>query len=291
MDDATAQELTRLRSRAYGPDADILGDPVAGARLAELEELLRRERLAASPTASAPRRPGGGTTTAADASAIRPVGGGSEPIADGNAIAPRAAEGTDSAPSAPADEATDEASATARLWALVRMLTSRLPPLATTAWAVSIAAAVALTASVIWSLASLPVVSPVTGAQQVATLEADESVRLPTGFFGNASEGAPAYEYFGLVLGRSSAPTFDGSGDCLIALDEDDLSPDGMSVNGAVYYGCRAGAFPATIEMTVNDDAPEELQAEFPEGGALQFVLEGDRIGVFWDGGAARAQG
>lgn len=34
------RELTRLRARAYGPDADISGDPVALARLVELESAI-----------------------------------------------------------------------------------------------------------------------------------------------------------------------------------------------------------------------------------------------------------
>ncbi len=42
-------ELDALRRRAYGPDADILDDPVAVARLSELEERLRRARAVRVP--------------------------------------------------------------------------------------------------------------------------------------------------------------------------------------------------------------------------------------------------
>lgn len=60
-------------------------------------------------------------------------------------------------------------------------------------------------------------------------------------------------------------------------------------MNGPLYYGCRTGAFPATFEVALDSSVPAELRAQFPEGGALQFVLHGDRIGVFWDGGATPA--
>jgi len=55
-----ADELGRLRRRAYGPDPDIADDPRALARLAELEEALRRRATAAAPVVAAlappPRR-------------------------------------------------------------------------------------------------------------------------------------------------------------------------------------------------------------------------------------------
>ncbi len=44
LDGERRAELERLRRRAYGPDADIYGDPAAIARLAELEDAVRRER-------------------------------------------------------------------------------------------------------------------------------------------------------------------------------------------------------------------------------------------------------
>ena len=45
MTDDAAAELQALRARAYGPDADILRDPVAYDRLQELEAQLRSEQL------------------------------------------------------------------------------------------------------------------------------------------------------------------------------------------------------------------------------------------------------
>ena len=60
VDDAQERELAVLRRRAYGPDADIDTDPVARARLIELEERLRGRDAgepAAPPDADGPAPP------------------------------------------------------------------------------------------------------------------------------------------------------------------------------------------------------------------------------------------
>ena len=61
LDAETQRELERLRRRAYGPDADILSDPVAAARLASLET-----------RAHAPVRPADAERTDAAARLIAP---------------------------------------------------------------------------------------------------------------------------------------------------------------------------------------------------------------------------
>lgn len=269
MDDASAAELSRLRARAYGPDADLADDTAARSRLEELEAQLRAEREAQRPSVAAVSR-------------------ASEPPADNVGARSVTPGGDTSAPDVGAED--EEDAATSRVWELVRMLTSRLPPVATAMVAVSIAAAVALTASIVWGLASLPVISQTTASQQVAALEINDDVAVPEGFFGTTSEQAIAYEYYGLLIVHSSAGgTFFGDDDCLLAVDTDNVTADGQGVNGPLYYGCRTGAFPATFEVALDSSAPAELRAQFPEGGALQFVLQGDRIGVFWDGGATPA--
>ncbi|WP_194396597.1 hypothetical protein [Microbacterium atlanticum] len=55
---ADADELERLRRRAYGPDADIGDDPSAQARLEELEAADRRRRTVAARTNARPDVPG-----------------------------------------------------------------------------------------------------------------------------------------------------------------------------------------------------------------------------------------
>ncbi|RIJ52131.1 hypothetical protein DZG00_06200 [Clavibacter lycopersici] len=44
--------------------------------------------------------------------------------------------------------------------------------------------------------------------------------------------------------------------------------------------GCAAGTFPARGVLTVTGDMPAELRDEFPEGTALEFVLEGGSVRV-----------
>ena len=38
--------------------------------------------------------------------------------------------------------------------------------------------------------------------------------------------------------------------------------------------------------MPIDGDAPDELIDRYPEGAALQFVLDGDRVAVFLDSGS-----
>jgi hypothetical protein len=66
------RELAVLRSRAYGPDADIDRDADALARLVELEELARAEVLdpaSADQPAATPRLPGASDATASSTAA------------------------------------------------------------------------------------------------------------------------------------------------------------------------------------------------------------------------------
>jgi hypothetical protein len=50
-----------------------------------------------------------------------------------------------------------------------------------------------------------------------------------------------------------------------------------------VYSGCRVGDFPATVQFSIGSNAPQELRDRYPDGSSLQFVFDGDRIGVFLD--------
>ncbi len=56
--------------------------------------------------------------------------------------------------------------------------------------------------------------------------------------------------------------------------------PSVSAPTGPVYSGCRVGSFPATIAVGVDSTSPLELRAQFP-GASLQFIKDGDRIGVF----------
>jgi hypothetical protein len=57
------------------------------------------------------------------------------------------------------------------------------------------------------------------------------------------------------------------------------------SINGPVYYGCRAGGFPATVQLDVDATTPSALRDRVAKGSALLFVLDHELVGVFSDEG------
>ncbi|KQR26304.1 hypothetical protein ASF76_03355 [Microbacterium sp. Leaf151] len=128
-------------------------------------------------------------------------------------------------------------------------------------------------------------VAVVNDAPQIATLEPDPAVNVPVGFNGAGASSA-TYEFYGLTLFETSWNMFGGGGgDCFAAvltsdIPEEDNVQGGYSMSGPSYGGCRVGNFPATLTITVDSSAPPELRTRYPDG-ALQFVKDGDRIGVF----------
>lgn len=82
VDAADRAELDELRRRAYGPGADIDGDPAASARLAQLEEAALHEREAALPAPELVGAAVGGDHPPAPLAA-RPAGPGTLPEPDG----------------------------------------------------------------------------------------------------------------------------------------------------------------------------------------------------------------
>lgn len=290
MDTGTLDELRALRARAYGPSADIDQDPAALRRLHELEArqrpgaasdaaaLVQASAVPAEPE-SAPVRP----EPTAQAEPTLPQSPASQPtppptryVDDSDAESParqHVVEETDSTP-AGADPAP------AKSGLRMRMRTRLL-------WALSVVAAAAVAAGVTYAVTSMAPVSVSSGAEQIATLEPDTLVNVPAGWFG-AGLSSAAYEYYGLTLfetagGYSSA----GNGtECftVVATDQlpaEDADTSSWSMNGPIYSGCRVGSFPATVQFSIDSNSPEELRARFPDGSALQFVRDGDRIGVF----------
>ena len=168
------------------------------------------------------------------------------------------------------------------------------------AWAASIAAVAIIVGGLVFGLARIPPVVTASGAQLVATLddplEASDRLRQWVG-----GETVRAFAFEGLTVVRTPwAPFAQGSdGECLLVFSDEQLSADG-AISGAIYTGCRAGSFPATAELVVGDDSPQPLRDRFGGGTALQFVLDGDVVGVFVGapiatptptvGAAARAQ-
>jgi hypothetical protein len=160
-------------------------------------------------------------------------------------------------------------------------------------WAASVVIAGALAAVVAVALTSASPVSASSGAPQVDVLELTATDRIPEGWFG-ADDGTVAADYLGFTI--FSYPgwneTRDDDTECVAAVitaqipPTDDFDQYDWSYGGDFSSGCSVGAFPATVEVPVDRGAPDELTGRYPAARALQFVLDGDRVGVFVDGGS-----
>jgi hypothetical protein len=241
MDSRLSEELAALRTRAYGPDADIDGDPDAVQRLRELEDRALEPEIGDAPVAPT------ATVDAVDPSdgPVSPASGESQP--------PRAD------------------SLTPRTWGTRRMLV---------VWIASLAVTVIATATVTAFISHRVQADP----REVAVLAADPSGEWP-GIYGERPEGGEMFAVFhGLrPIAAMGTPMAYTASDCLSVAEESKLSPDQSSYEGRLYTGCEAGGFPATAELIVNAETPAELRAQYPEGTALQFVLEGSRVIVLSD--------
>ena len=167
-----------------------------------------------------------------------------------------------------------------------RRLTSRVR----LAWAASIVATAGIASVFTYGLLAISPVAASSGAPQIATLRPAPLVEVPSGWFG-AGPSSRAWEFHGLTLFETSNGMFGaGAGDCFAVVTtaaipaEQEIDQDSWSISGLAYTACRVGAFPATVEIVVDSNAPEELRAAYPDS-ALQFVKQGDQIGVFLDEG------
>lgn len=277
-------ELRRLRARAYGPAADIHDDAAALRRLRELEALHdEREPARADAATPVPAR-----TPLRDASP--------SPSPSANVQAPPAlpsprtetaastATTTHVTPPATTDTETDSGDQSRQRVHLKR--STRI------LWALSVVAAATAAAAVTFAVVYIAPVSTSHGAPQIATLTPSTTTNIPSGWFG-AGPSSMAFEFYGLTLYESTGGFGMAAGnECFTAVATDDLpDPDtenemnNWSIQSAIYSGCRVGAFPAMISVPVNSGAPQELRDQFPANSALQFVLDGNRVGVFLDAG------
>ena len=282
-------ELAALRARAYGPAADIDGDPEVLARLRDLE-IAAREGQTTTDEASRTAAAEASRTDAASVDAVT------------ESLFGVAGTSGDDPEGSPAPAASGSAAAATSPEA-VPAPPRQLRPIAArwaVAWAASVAAVAVIVGGLVFGLARIPPVVTASGAQQVATLtdplEASDRLRQWVG-----GETLRAFAFEGLTVVRTPwAPFAQGSdGECLLVFSDEQLSADG-AISGAIYTGCRAGSFPATAELVVGDDSPQPLRDRFGGGTALQFVLDGDVVGVFVGapiatptptvGAAARAQ-
>lgn len=250
IDTATRDELRLLRERAYGPSADIDRDPAAAQRLAELE-------AQAVVTPSHPT---------VDPAADESPSAAAPPVLGADDAPPAASEGDARRPEG------------------AREIPRRIVVL----WALSVAAAAAAAAAFTFSLTYLPPMSTAENATQIASLESTTAVEIPAGFMG-AEQSSRVYEYFGHTIFQAAGGySFAEGGDCIVVVQTaqipEDFDPQGgWSIESPIYSGCSAGGFPAVVQFTVDDSAPVETRAQFSDGAALQFVFDGERVGVFLD--------
>ncbi|WP_426322643.1 hypothetical protein [Microbacterium sp. E-13] len=285
--DPSLDELRALQRRAYGRDADIDDDPVAMARLRQLEAELSAARAPAteSETAGDEAEPDAAPVGDADPRAVVTPAAQDSPARDG-ARSPAdsevrvdpvagglAGDGTSDDPGGGALEGRidgtsddpgggDADAVAARPW-----WRRRVPVLWVGSVVVALLLGVGLTLLVQWMEAG-----------RIDVLQEDADARWPGEVFGSRPEGGRQFEEFhGLTVISFPQDLGTGSGGtqmCLYVL----TAPDGSGFGGG---SCGAGAFPATASMFVDSTSPRELRDRFAEGTALQFVLEEASVHVY----------
>ncbi len=271
MDDQLLHELKALRARAYGPDSDIHDDPSALTRLRDLEQLARGP----APVQLPPKPP---------APPLPPLPATSAALPD-TQIAPESEGPPESAPTAAAEHPAVEPARRPK-WTKKHVVI---------AWGASLAVAILVTATVTGFVSRRIQADP----REIAVLGVDPFAEWP-GIFANYTEngareptdvpeGGAAFQAFhGLSFFKMRNGMFAYAPDqaCLMVVDASKIDSESNSFEGAIFSGCAAGTFPATVEIIVTSgpqQLPDELLDAFPEGTALQFVLDGDEVVVLSD--------
>ncbi|MER7445341.1 hypothetical protein [Microbacterium sp. NPDC097977] len=294
-DAESERELRELRIRAYGPRADIMTDPAALRRLEQLEA----SRVAAPAPAllSVDAR---SDSTAVDQHAADRAGDdlldrlgddrlGDDRLGDDRLGDDRLGDdrlGDDSqGDDSQGDDGPDPAERAAERPARLGRKPAAL-------WAASVVASAVAAALVTFAVTSLHSVSVSSGAPQVDTLQLTRNGSVPPNWFGAESDIASA-EFAGLTIFESPG-WMSESGDrtsdnrCLSVARTSDLPEKGEDeddsyMRGPIYGTCGVASFPTALAVPFSDELPDELIERYPSGVAIQFVLDGDRIGVFVD--------
>ena len=248
-------ELRALRERAYGPGADIDGDPEALIRLRELEDRARELEDRARDEAP-PAEPPAETEPADDPEPDAPARVDPDPTSRDDE--PEAVEEASDDPSDATEETAPATPQRRRKW---------MPLL----WVGSV-----LVAALIGAAAAVTLQPMLAG--RVATLDVDDNPDWPENFFGGQPDEGVVYDDF-LGLTPITVPQDFGNatdGVCLYVIDD-------RPTQAMTTAGCAAGTFPATASLLVNADSPPDLLNRFDEGTGLQFSLEGDKVVVFAD--------
>ena len=308
--DSSRDELAALRKRAYGPDADILDDPAALARLSELEEQAAAAS-AANVAASARVSTNGGSPRGSafdddeEAAALQAVAVPPSEEVDAAAaadpIAPDRDERGSLAEALSADDRTDGTVPTPPPVAAGASAgaSGRVGPAAGSGsdagddvdpdavenaparpwwrrtpvvWAASVVVAMLVGVGLTVLVQSME-------AGRVGVLGVDPDADWPEEVWGGPTEDSLAFEsFYGLSVLSQPQVTGDGTQGavpCLIVFS-------GVGDNPSYLGGaCGAGPFPAQAALVVGRQAPSELRDRFAEGTALQFVLDGEQVHVY----------
>ncbi|MFE1663662.1 hypothetical protein [Microbacterium sp. P02] len=266
--DSSIDELTALRKRAYGPDADILRDPRALRRLTELESADRRTR-AVPPVRPAPAGP----HQTAPANAADPEGARDESTAPSGqgrsaAVADRArpSERVDD----PASRVGADPSPSGTPGTPWRRVRGGVLALSRKWWAVA-AASVVLTALALWGLQAATDRPDALLAPIASTPAEREAVDVPGSLAGYRVDDAELqrYESYGR-LRVWSGESADGRR-CLLLETER---------YGVFNAGCVPVGLDPVVDFTVYEGMPAALRGDLPVGSVVRFVLVGTQVEV-----------
>lgn len=252
-------ELRLLRERAYGPGADIHDDPVALARLRELEE-------AGARTDAAPSQPGGSEPPFSES--VSPDPASPEPAAS---AAAEADEPVDVEPADPGGISRDSAEDAPP--ARPAPISRRLAWL----WAASVVVALVVGAAITMATSSL-------GGNRVAVLAETDVSEWPTEMFGDAQEGARVFEAFHgvrvlVVPNLWGSPTAGLT--CLFIVRAEEDAESTQQPGEILTTGCGGGAFAPAASFAVTEGSPDALREHYAVGTGVRVVVEGDEAHVF----------
>jgi hypothetical protein len=286
MDSVVRDELRMLRARAYGPSPDIEGDPTALHRLHALEAEERAAQAAevvpagphetpAAAPGTPPAQPPLPPLTAMAASRLAAarltapvvVAAGAPPASAAPVVVAAGAPPTSAAP----------ARMPPRRWFLSRGLGML--------WVASLVAVAAIATGTTFAAGWIAPIAVHVESRQIATLTPEPGFIWPDQLFGSAQSGALGFSFRGVTIMRAprGMVSFGVDAPCLIAVATAHLQDEGAGIDGPIYSGCGAGSFPATLQFLIDPSSPAELRSTLPVGSAVQFVLDGDRLGVFSD--------
>ena len=273
MAEALDDELARLRARAYGADADIEDDPVALARLRELEQQRQRPTLIGQRVAPSPppeRAPTGLDAPPPPPLPLPPL----LPLPPGSAAAAASVAGA-----APQIPAPPEDSPRNAAFALSSLRT----------WRVRGARAIAVAA--VGALVALAIAVP-------ATLWASGSTDRPYAILQATDEppneaylgpGAVRYDEF---LGmRVTVGSIDGiRGRCMVIELAPSNDPDDMF--GSTQGGCSAPGFEPIFDVAVDRDvlSPEALD-QLGDATGIRFAFVAGEVRVYLASAPAPSEG